>query len=106
MKRIMLYLDDSDYEKLKELKEKHGFKSWETLILSIVTDEEKLKEAKKNRAKEELFNTYENAKEVTDKYRDVLELIRMASVKLIDEDGVKAIEYLQKAIEELRAKIS
>ena len=101
MKNLLLRLEEEEYQKLKLLKEKGGFKSWEDFFLSLINaDDSTLKEMKRNKLKEKLFEVFSEAQLVS-RYKSELELVRIIAVKLIDEDAAKAKESIQKLLKEL-----
>jgi len=101
MKTVLLKLDDEIHEKLKELKVKGGYSSWEEFFASFaINSEEKIKEKKKNELKAKLYEDFLEAKVLSESNVTILELIRVAVIKLIDDDKEKAKELLNKALEE------
>ena len=102
MKTVLLKLDDEVHAKLSELKKTGGYKSWEEFFASFVTDsEQKIKEKKKEEVKTKLYEVLLEAKVLSEANINVLELIRIAIIKILDNDKEKAREYLLKALDEL-----
>jgi len=103
MKHVLLKFDDETHAKLMEKKKKEGYKSWEEFVIAHILqfDESRIKEKRINELKEKFYNDFLEAKILSEKYTNVLELIRISVVKLLDDDKEKAREYLLKASDEL-----
>jgi len=103
MTSILLKLDPEKHEKLKEKKIKEGFKNWEDFIIAHILgeSEDSIKQQKINELKARLYEDYLQAKTLSENNIQVLELLRVATVKLIDNDREKAKEFLTKALEVL-----
>ena len=100
-KNLHLRIDNDTYERLKEIKEKMGYKSWEEFITRVVfsMSEDEIKRKRIEQLKEKLFDVIDQLELLTDKKYE-LELIRVAIVHIINDDK-RAVEVLKQLFNKL-----
>lgn len=104
-KHILLTLDNNIFLKLKEMKEKGGYKSWEDFVLNnlLKVSEDELKKKKIEQMKEKLYEFYNEIEYLSD-YKYELELIRVITLQLLEDNILKARAITKELLQDLDNK--